>query len=123
MSTLAFSIGSSTPRKLIISATLTSNLNTSQASTIKISSHQHKTSSYPVHEIENPILIRRREAIGISFCCGLLGALLPTKEAEATEAIPCELTVAPSGLAYCDKIVGSGPEAVKGQLIKGIFTI
>ncbi|PSS11054.1 Peptidyl-prolyl cis-trans isomerase [Actinidia chinensis var. chinensis] len=117
MSTLAFSIGSSTPRKLIISATLPSNLNTSQASTIKISSHQHKTS----HEIENPILFRRREAIGISFCCGLLGALLP-KEAEATEAIPCELTVASSGLAYCDKIVGSGPEAVKGQLIKAHYT-
>lgn len=38
--------------------------------------------------------------------------------AGAAETAPCELTVAPSGLAYCDKVVGTGPEAVKGQLIK-----
>ena len=38
--------------------------------------------------------------------------------AAAAEAVPCELTVAPSGLAFCDKLVGTGPQAVKGQLIK-----
>ncbi|XP_030550066.2 peptidyl-prolyl cis-trans isomerase FKBP13, chloroplastic-like [Rhodamnia argentea] len=39
----------------------------------------------------------------------------------AAETAPCELTVAPSGLAYCDKVVGTGPEAVKGQLIKAHY--
>ncbi|KAB1221566.1 Peptidyl-prolyl cis-trans isomerase FKBP13, chloroplastic, partial [Morella rubra] len=39
----------------------------------------------------------------------------------AVNAPPCELTVAPSGLAFCDKIVGTGPEAAKGQLIKAHY--
>ncbi|KAL3599296.1 hypothetical protein D5086_007214 [Populus alba] len=37
------------------------------------------------------------------------------------EEAPCELTVAPSGLAFFEKTVGTGPEAVKGQLIKVIM--
>ncbi|CAN4075752.1 unnamed protein product [Withania somnifera] len=40
------------------------------------------------------------------------------EEAIATE---CEFTVTPSGLEYCDKVVGYGPEAVKGQLIKAHY--
>ncbi|KAB5564720.1 hypothetical protein DKX38_004774 [Salix brachista] len=36
----------------------------------------------------------------------------------AEEEAPCELTAAPSGLAFSEKIVGAGPEAVNGQLIK-----
>jgi len=70
--------------------------------------------------------MKRREAIGLSLSFGLLHSLLqpiiPT--ATAAEAVPCELTVAPSGLSYCDKVVGYGPQAVKGQLIKvTIFVI
>ncbi|KAL4280832.1 hypothetical protein GQ457_03G024200 [Hibiscus cannabinus] len=41
----------------------------------------------------------------------------PGPSVAATEA--CELTVSPLGLAFCDKVVGKGPEAVKRQLIKG----
>ncbi|RVW42213.1 Peptidyl-prolyl cis-trans isomerase FKBP13, chloroplastic [Vitis vinifera] len=37
------------------------------------------------------------------------------------QTAPCELTVAPSGLAFCDKVVGTGPEAVEGQLIKAHY--
>ncbi|KAG6781286.1 hypothetical protein POTOM_014180 [Populus tomentosa] len=37
------------------------------------------------------------------------------------EEAPCELTVAPSGLAFFEKTVGTGPEAVKGQFIKAHY--
>jgi len=69
--------------------------------------------------------LKRREAIGLSLSFGLLHSLLqpiiPT--ATAAESVPCELTVAPSGLSYCDKVVGYGPQAVKGQLIKVTFFV
>ncbi|KAK1281937.1 hypothetical protein QJS10_CPB22g00288 [Acorus calamus] len=61
--------------------------------------------------------INRREAVG-------LGLLLPFVRPEpsiAAEQSPCELTVAPSGLAFCDRVVGTGPEATKGQLIKAHY--
>ncbi|KAL5978741.1 hypothetical protein ACLOJK_029858 [Asimina triloba] len=39
----------------------------------------------------------------------------------AAEESPCSLTVAPSGLAFCDRLLGSGPEPSKGQLIKAHY--
>uniref|UniRef100_A0A0F7GZ64 peptidylprolyl isomerase n=1 Tax=Masdevallia picturata TaxID=125444 RepID=A0A0F7GZ64_9ASPA len=33
----------------------------------------------------------------------------------------CPLTVSPSGLAFCDRVVGSGAEATKGLLIKAHY--
>lgn len=66
-------------------------------------------------------LLCRREAIGIGFCFSFLQFLDPkpnSAAAEGGDASPCEFTAAPSGLAYCDKVIGTGPEAVKGQLIK-----
>ncbi|KAF8025425.1 hypothetical protein BT93_F2301 [Corymbia citriodora subsp. variegata] len=67
----------------------------------------------------------RREAIGIGL--GVVQQIVAwqfpwqPQIAGAAETAPCELTVAPSGLAYCDKVVGTGPEAVKGQLIKAHY--
>ncbi|CAL5412794.1 unnamed protein product [Camellia sinensis] len=123
MSTLPFSLGSHTPTKFTTSTKLSSlitnhpNTTSEQASsTVKFSTNQHN---------DNPIvLIKRREAIGgIGLCCGfLLDVLSQTQLASAADgASLCELTVAPSGLAYCDKMVGTGPEAVKGQLIKAHY--
>ncbi|MED6217608.1 hypothetical protein PIB30_019199 [Stylosanthes scabra] len=79
--------------------------------------------SYKQHlESESIQLLKRREAIGIGL--GLLHSFFlqphPSSAAES-ESPPCELTVAPSGLAFCDKLVGSGPQAVKGQLIKAHY--
>ncbi|VVB08076.1 unnamed protein product [Arabis nemorensis] len=37
------------------------------------------------------------------------------------ETSSCEFSVSPSGLAFCDKVIGYGPEAVKGQLIKAHY--
>lgn len=126
MSTLPFSLGSYTPRKLIV----TSNLHTPEetpSSSLKFSSHFHNetATSHPalLKLNENPVAVfRRREAIGVGLCSGILGVILQQSQVSAAEAgeasAPCELTQAPSGLAYCDKVVGYGPEAVKGQLIK-----
>lgn len=60
--------------------------------------------------------LKRRDAIGLALGLGLLHAFSQPQATSA--AVACELTVAPSGLAFCDKIVGTGPQAVKGQLIK-----
>ena len=57
----------------------------------------------------------RREIIGLSTCLNSL--FLFRGVAIADEGV-CSFTVTPSGLAYCDKVVGSGEAAAKGQLIK-----
>lgn len=76
-------------------------------------------------------LFSRREALsalGLGSSASFFEAVLQPKsnieaiaaEEEAT-ATECEFTVTPSGLAFCDKVVGYGPEAVKGQLIKAHY--
>lgn len=71
--------------------------------------------------------LTRREAVGLGFCFSFLQLINPRPDTAAAEgggaAPPCDYTEAPSGLAYCDKVVGYGPEAVKGQLIKVTFFI
>ncbi|EXB83251.1 Peptidyl-prolyl cis-trans isomerase FKBP13 [Morus notabilis] len=77
-------------------------------------------------------LFGRREALaiigggggfGLSF--GILELLLHPSHCEAAPIEggggPCEFSVAPSGLAFCDKVVGYGAEPVKGQLIKAHY--
>ncbi|KAL0393898.1 UNVERIFIED_CONTAM: Peptidyl-prolyl cis-trans isomerase FKBP13, chloroplastic [Sesamum latifolium] len=71
-----------------------------------------------------PDSVSRREAVSIGVCFGFLQLLNPQPDPAAAEtgaSPPCEYTAAPSGLAYCDKVIGSGPEAVKGQLIKAHY--
>ncbi|KAK7319214.1 hypothetical protein RJT34_03932 [Clitoria ternatea] len=65
-------------------------------------------------------LLKRRDMIGLALGAGLLNALWETGPAPGAE-IPCQFEVAPSGLAFCDKLVGTGPQAVKGQLIKAHY--
>ncbi|KAL5578018.1 hypothetical protein UlMin_019717 [Ulmus minor] len=74
------------------------------------------------NEKPNTSLLSRREAIGfLGFGFGISEGLLRLGSSEAAEAGPCEFTLAPSGLAFCDKVVGRGPEAVQGQLIKAHY--
>lgn len=101
-------------------------LNTSQVSSIKISSLPNNKSSPQVNG--KPSSLTRRESIGFGFGVGVgVGLLDVLFQLQATAAIEggasCELTVASSGLAFCDKLVGTGPEAVKGQLIKVNYSI
>ncbi|KAM2399619.1 hypothetical protein C1H46_015947 [Malus baccata] len=133
MNSLASSLGTCSPRNLKTPNILLQrdHLSTSEAPKLNILSHPHRSfssssssssSSQQLQNNEKPNLFSRREAIGFGFCFGLLDVLLlpqPTKAAEGAAA--CELTVAPSGLAFCDKVVGYGPEAVQGQLIKAHY--
>ncbi|XP_030942398.1 peptidyl-prolyl cis-trans isomerase FKBP13, chloroplastic [Quercus robur] len=124
MSSLTSSIGTVNPRKFRIpNKRLIKNSDSKEASNIRFSSQSPRKSSLPiVQKNVNPItLLSRREALGFSFCFGFLDVLLQPEESVAAEAAPCELTVAPSGLAFCDKVVGTGPEAAKGQLIKAHY--
>lgn len=79
----------------------------------------------PLQAEEGPkVVLNRRSAIGILLGVGLSGSVVfrseETEAAEQQGASSCELTVSPSGLAFCDKVVGYGAEAQKGQLIKVI---
>ncbi|KAK2996294.1 hypothetical protein RJ639_025542 [Escallonia herrerae] len=128
MSSLPFSLGSHVPTKHSTSAVgklLVTGLQTTEASNVRFSDHLHSKSTPPQLN-ENSTSLRRREAVGFGLCLGLLDLLaqpcLTDAAAAAAEAAPpCELTATPSGLAFCDKVVGYGPEAVKGQLIKAHY--
>ncbi|KAJ1399980.1 FKBP-type peptidyl-prolyl cis-trans isomerase domain [Sesbania bispinosa] len=75
----------------------------------------------PLAVEQNERQFKRRDAIGLALSFGLLHSFLQPQPTSAAEAVPCELQSAPSGLAYCDKLVGTGPQAVKGQLIKAHY--
>ncbi|KAF3779099.1 Peptidyl-prolyl cis-trans isomerase [Nymphaea thermarum] len=68
---------------------------------------------------------KRREAIGmgtmVMMGLGVFDALGGSQLAVADEEPPCILYTAPSGLSYCDKVLGSGSPATKGQLIKAHY--
>lgn len=115
MNSLLFSLGIRSPTHHKPSITIL-NSHTVESSSIKIPNPQYKSQSVPV--IENPNLLSRREALGIGFSFGILQFLSQPHPASADESASCEFTVTPSGLAYCDQVVGYGPQAVKGQLIK-----
>ncbi|KAL5773748.1 hypothetical protein ACOSP7_013392 [Xanthoceras sorbifolium] len=133
MSSLAFSVGSWSPSTRLVIRHLQ---RAQEKPSIKLSTHQqkkrhcHQQQQQLKLNDENPeaLLIRRREAIGSSGLCFAGGLLLdalflqpPQPSSAAEVSPPCELTMAPSGLAFCDKVVGFGPEAVKGQLIKAHY--
>ncbi|KAM7263076.1 hypothetical protein ACFE04_000759 [Oxalis oulophora] len=121
MNSLAFSVGTCSPRNVVTPSTTA---RSSEISATKFSSLPQKSQSSRKTQLkrDNPNLFKRREAIGFGFSVGLLEVLLkPQTSAAAEEKASCELTVSPSGLAFCDKAVGYGPEAVKGQLIKAHY--
>lgn len=126
MSSLASSVVTCNPRKLrTLNILPQKDLNAPETSRIKILSHAQKSSSSSEQALqlnnEKPAILRRREAIGFGFCFGLVDVLLPAQPTEAAEVAPCEFTVAPSGLAFCDKVMGYGAEAVQGQMIKAHY--
>ncbi|XP_068469593.1 peptidyl-prolyl cis-trans isomerase FKBP13, chloroplastic isoform X1 [Phaseolus vulgaris] len=64
-------------------------------------------------------LVKRRTVISLLALDAVLAYSSPNSSPAAE--IPCEFQVAPSGLAFCDKLLGAGPQAVKGQLIKAHY--
>lgn len=97
--------------------------NPNQHSTPIVPSHQHQYTNEKnislVQEKRKKKAFSRREAIGFGFSLALLDALAQSNStAIAAEEAQCALTISPSGLAFCDRVVGTGAEATKGQLIK-----
>uniref|UniRef100_A0A0F7CZ45 peptidylprolyl isomerase n=1 Tax=California macrophylla TaxID=337344 RepID=A0A0F7CZ45_9ROSI len=120
MNSTAILLGSKVPTPCSSS----NNVKKIDATSIRFTRQHQKSSSHDQKLVQtnvNPVLFRRREAVGFGLCIGLLEAILQPQPADAAEATPCELTVSPSGLAFCDKVVGYGPQAVKGQLIKAHY--
>uniref|UniRef100_A0A0E0Q199 peptidylprolyl isomerase n=1 Tax=Oryza rufipogon TaxID=4529 RepID=A0A0E0Q199_ORYRU len=62
------------------------------------------------------VALRRREAVAAVLSASILSRVLPAA-AEASGG-ECPLEVAPNGLAFCDRVVGTGAAAEQGQLIK-----
>ncbi|KAF3327796.1 peptidyl-prolyl cis-trans isomerase FKBP13 [Carex littledalei] len=66
------------------------------------------------------LTISRRDAV-LSLSA-LIAPLQPLPLAAAGPTVgECELTVTPSGLGFCDQVVGTGAAASKGQLIKAHY--
>ncbi|XP_050230833.1 peptidyl-prolyl cis-trans isomerase FKBP13, chloroplastic [Mercurialis annua] len=118
MNSLAFSLANYTKLKISNTSSLPITTNLDTPANLRLASSAQRLETLSSDE---PNVVRRREAIGVGFCVCIVDLLLLSRPSSAAEAGPCELTVAPSGLAFCDKVVGFGPEAVKGQLIKAHY--
>ncbi|KAF6135173.1 hypothetical protein GIB67_035244 [Kingdonia uniflora] len=86
---------------------------------ITVSAQQSQPVVVVVKPEKGNLSLIRREAIGFGLLMGLMGANPLTVLAAETEE--CKLVTIPSGLGFCDKVVGYGPEASKGQLIKAHY--
>jgi peptidylprolyl isomerase len=65
------------------------------------------------------LVLRRREAAAAVLSAVVLSRFVLLPAAAAAESGgECPLEVAPSGLAFCDRVVGTGAAAQEGQLIK-----
>ncbi|KAG7605049.1 Peptidyl-prolyl cis-trans isomerase FKBP13 [Arabidopsis thaliana] len=116
MSSLGFSVGTCSPpsEKRKCRFLVNNSLNKAEAINLR---NKQKVSSDPELSLVQLSSCGRREAIiGFGFSIGLLDNV-----SALAETTSCEFSVSPSGLAFCDKVVGYGPEAVKGQLIKAHY--
>ncbi|XP_027181507.1 peptidyl-prolyl cis-trans isomerase FKBP13, chloroplastic [Coffea eugenioides] len=129
MNSMPFSLGTCTTpiNRYILTSTprlvVNQNLRNAESSVIKFSSNRN--SSFDANSKEPSIssgICSRRGAIGIGLCFSLVEFILQPEPTAAAEATPCEFTETPSGLAFCDKVSGDGPQAEKGQLIKAHYT-
>uniref|UniRef100_A0A0F7CZ48 peptidylprolyl isomerase n=1 Tax=Monsonia marlothii TaxID=163685 RepID=A0A0F7CZ48_9ROSI len=125
MNSTALSLGTKVPTKINTPSSSSKPLSKDfYATAIRFPRQLKKSSSNDQQLVQangNSTFCTRREVVGFGFCIGLLDAIWQSQPATAAEAAPCELTVSPSGLAFCDKVVGYGPQAVKGQLIKAHY--
>ncbi|CAL9241733.1 FKBP-type peptidyl-prolyl cis-trans isomerase domain [Arabidopsis thaliana x Arabidopsis arenosa] len=116
MSSLGFSVGTCSPPSEQRKYRFLVNNSLNKAEAINLRNKQ-KASYDPELSLVQLSSCGRREAIlGFGFSIGLLDNV-----SALAETTSCEFSVSPSGLAFCDKVVGYGPEAVKGQLIKAHY--
>ncbi|KAL7122361.1 hypothetical protein ACP275_01G040900 [Erythranthe tilingii] len=125
MNSLPFSIGTFNPTNHLFTNRLVE-LPSRNKNLLILDSSTTLKSNETKYPNTNSASLSRREAVGFGFCFSFLQLVIPqpypaAAAAEGGAAAPCQFTEAPSGLAYCDKVVGFGPEAVKGQLIKAHY--
>ncbi|KAF7801320.1 peptidyl-prolyl cis-trans isomerase FKBP13, chloroplastic [Senna tora] len=100
----------------------TSLIITSSLSKPKSPSSSSSSSITVVNDNNPDAHFKRREALGLALGFGLFSVVFQSQPHPSQAAEACQdLTVAPSGLAFCDKVVGNGPQAFKGQLIKAHY--
>lgn len=82
--------------------------------------HETKTEKY---DSDITIELRRRDVLGLGCLVGS-GLAMLTEETHVAGAQDgsCELAFSPSGLGYCDTLIGTGIEASQGLLIKAHYT-
>uniref|UniRef100_A0A0D9WSY6 peptidylprolyl isomerase n=1 Tax=Leersia perrieri TaxID=77586 RepID=A0A0D9WSY6_9ORYZ len=61
-------------------------------------------------------VLRRRDAMAFVLSAAVLSRVFPAFADE------CPLEVAPNGLGFCDRVVGTGAAAAQGQLIRAHYT-
>jgi peptidylprolyl isomerase len=66
------------------------------------------------------LVLRRRQAVATVLSGAVLSRVLPAVAEAASGECPLEVT--PSGLGFCDRVVGTGAAAQQGQLIKAHYT-
>lgn len=93
-----------------------------QSLPIKISTQEEEQNpkSQSQFQSRKSTLLGRREALGLGFSMSFLELFLQPDSSAAAEST-CQFTVTPSGLAYCERKMGTGPAAEKGQLIKAHY--
>lgn len=117
MSSLGFSVGSCSPQSEQRKCRFLVHNSLNKAEAINLRNKQ-KVSDHELSfvQLSSSSCSRREAIIGFGFCIGFVDNVSAT----LAETSSCEFSVSPSGLAFCDKVIGYGPEAVKGQLIKVI---
>ncbi|XP_075518148.1 peptidyl-prolyl cis-trans isomerase FKBP13, chloroplastic-like [Primulina tabacum] len=116
MNTLPFSIGAYNPGNNTATGFCRKKLYTCKSSAVNLQIQRSTTASASVS--------RREASVGLGFCFSFLQFLNPQQDsAEAHEVTSpsCEFAAGSSGLEYCDKVIGTGPEPVEGQLIKAHY--
>ncbi|CAA7014107.1 unnamed protein product [Microthlaspi erraticum] len=117
MRSLGFSVGTCSPPNEQRKSRFLVNNTLSKAEAIINLRKKQKVSDPELSFVQSASCGRREAIIGFGFCVGFVDNV----SALAAETSSCEFSVSPSGLAFCDKVVGYGPEAVKGQLIKAHY--
>jgi peptidylprolyl isomerase len=83
---------------------------------------RHPSSSSPAPPCQDAagagLVLRRREAAAAVLSTAVLSRFVLPAAAGAADGGECPLEVAPSGLAFCDRVVGTGAAAQEGQLIR-----
>ncbi|KAJ4980730.1 hypothetical protein NE237_031567 [Protea cynaroides] len=121
MSSSAVAVGSLSFSSLKLNTPTKTTEATTTTISVQKNLHKRLPPQLQQQEKESLVVLGRREAIGFGFCLGIINGFVQESQAATAAEVQCELTATPSGLSYCDRVIGTGPEASKGQLIKAHY--